>query len=217
MLAAPVWAQSLNVYSEFARIDKSGHATAPATPREILSPALARNAYTSFQVVVEAAADLHWRFYVGENPENVVTVTMYRENGDALEPVALPAEGDGTQIFWMDVWTGPAAAVERIKIEPEIFVKDDWVIYPMEARVMPARVPDGARPDGNVPAAAVMKSLVCGGPAPAGAVSDRARLGFRNAQQDVALAAQVPKEDLKGLFGSCDAAAPENPESYLRI
>ena len=82
---------------------------------------------------------------------------------------------------------------------------------------MQARVPDGARPDGSAAAYAVMENLVCGGRTPAGAASDRARFGFRNAQQDAALAARAPKEDLKKLFGSCDAAAPDNPEWYLRI
>jgi len=48
-------AQPLRVYSEFAQIDATGRVTAPAEPREILSPAIARNAFSSFQVVVDVA------------------------------------------------------------------------------------------------------------------------------------------------------------------
>jgi hypothetical protein len=46
--------QTLNVYSEFARIDMNGAVTAPDNPREILSPMLVRNGFTSFQVVIAA-------------------------------------------------------------------------------------------------------------------------------------------------------------------
>src|SRR5258708_14870810 len=115
-LSAGAWAQSLTVYSEFARLDKSGRVTSPETPREILSPALARNAFTSFQVVVEAEAGLRWRLYVGQNPDNAVRVTMYRESGEALEKVDIPVEGDGAQVFWMDLWVDRNAPVQRIKV-----------------------------------------------------------------------------------------------------
>jgi len=57
---------ALSVYSEFAQID------APAChcsgdPREILSPAVVRNGFTSF---VEAPAETKWWLFVGQNPEN---------------------------------------------------------------------------------------------------------------------------------------------------
>ena len=53
LLLLPLAAQPLTVFSEFARIDATGKVTSPADPREILSPALARNAFSSFQIVVE--------------------------------------------------------------------------------------------------------------------------------------------------------------------
>ena len=43
----------------------------------------------------------------------------------------------------MDLWTAGNAPVQRIKVEPELKINDDWVTYPIEARVMEARVPDG--------------------------------------------------------------------------
>ena len=57
-----------------------------------------------------------------------------------LERVELPVDGDGNQIFWMDLWTARDAPVRRIKVEPELKIDEDWVIYPMEGRVMDAVV-----------------------------------------------------------------------------
>lgn len=215
-------AQPLQVYTELARLDASGKVLAPETPREILSPALARNAFTSFQIAVTAAKGEHWRLFVGQNPENAVAVTLYRESGERLERVALPAEGDGPAVFWMDVWTAKGAPVARIKIEPQLDFHDDWVIYPIEGRVMEATVPDGPWRSGVDSPVEAMRGLLCktGGVEKAdapGAAVTMSRLRYRNAQQDLALAGRAPREDLAKLFGACSAAAPDDPEWYLRL
>jgi hypothetical protein len=156
----------LLVYSEFARIDAKGKVTVPAEPREILSPALARNAWESFQIVVEPSdATLPWQLYVAQNPENAVAVTLYRESGDKLEKVSQPVSGTGVQIFWMDIYTAKTAPAERIKVEPQLHINNDWVIYPMEGRVMDAIVPDapsGGWPQGVAEPGEVMRGFVCG-------------------------------------------------------
>jgi len=216
LFAGAVWAQPLSVYSEFARIDGSGEVTAPETPREILSPALVRNGFTSFQVVVQAPADRKWWLFVGQNPENAVKLTMYRESGDALEPVEFPRQSRGTEILWMDVWTAATTPVERIKIEPELRFNDasddDWMIYPIEARVVEARVPAPALPAGSYLCPLVATPSVST-PAP-----PMARFQFRNAAQDFALAERVPKEELAKLLAFCDTPAPPRwSENYLRI
>lgn len=224
-LAAPFLnAQSLSVYSELAHINQLGEVTVPETPREILSPALARNAYTSFQLVVHALPGAEWRLYVGQNPENAVRVSMYRELGGDLEHVDLPYDSDGTKVFWMDLWTAGDAPVRRVKVEPEIFVNNDWVIYPIEARVMDARVPEEAhvepREFGTSSPREAMRGYLCDAQQQSRAHASEvsiAALSFRNALQDVALARQASKDELKKLFGACDAPTPENPESYLRI
>jgi hypothetical protein len=200
------WAQPLRVYSEFAQIetkpDTAGKVTAPAEPREILSPAIARNAFSSFQVVVDVPRGTPYQLYIAQNPENAVEVTLYRENGDKLEKVSQPVSGNSTQVFWMDLWTARDAPVARIKVEPPLHVNNDWVIYPMEARVMNAAIPPVAgTPD-----------PVCR--PPAGLSSDLVKLRHRNAQQDAALAAMAPKDELQKLIGACNES---NPESYLRI
>lgn len=222
MCLFPAAAQPLNVLSDLARVDPKTKATQPATPREILSPAIIRNGFTSFQIVVDAPETTPWQLYVAQNPENAVNVTLYREIGDRLEKVE-SASGTGTQVFWMDLWTKRGAPVERIKVEPQLNINNDWVIYPIEARVVETTVPDA--PSGGWPAGVtgpmeVMRGFVCGTKFEAGTPGKEpsvASLRFRNAQQDRALAASVSKPELQQRFGACDAATPENPEAYLRV
>jgi hypothetical protein len=210
MWCATARAQSLSVYSDLAQIDAAGKVTAPETPREILSPALVRNGFNSFQVVVEAPEDAKWWIFVGQNPENSVKVTMYRESDASLIPVELPYAASGTQVLWMDLWVEGNARIQRIKVEPELNINDDWMTYPIEARVMEARIPAGQAP------AASMHAYICGSPMP-GPMLDGPRL--RNSEQDVKLldAHAAAKDDVKKLLGGCNAPTPSDPEWYLRI
>src|SRR5258708_1592195 len=111
---------SVSVYSEFARIDSSGNVAAPEAPREILSPALARNAFTSFQIAIQVPTRTPYRLWIGQNPTDAVKVTLYRESGSKLEPVTEPVEGDTTQVLWMDLWTSGRATVQRVKVEQQL-------------------------------------------------------------------------------------------------
>ncbi len=198
------------MYSELAQIDAAGKVSAPESPREILSPTVVRNGFTSFQVVVEAPAETKWWLFVGQNPENSVKVTMYRELGNSLDRVDLPYASSGTQVLWMDLWTEGNAPVQRIKVEPELNINDDWMIYPIEGRVTEARVPQGPSP------APSMHAYLCGSPASASSL-EGPRL--RNSEQDVKLldAHTAAKEDVRKLLGGCDAQPPSDPEWYLRI
>jgi hypothetical protein len=218
LLLPAVWSQPLRVYSEFAQIDATGKVTAPAEPREILSPAIVRNGFSSFQVVVDVPQGTSYQLYVAQNPENSVEVTLYRENRGVLERVEQPVSGNGTQVFWMDLWTARDAPVARIKVEPQLHVNNDWVIYPMEARVVSAIVPDIGRFSTSRPAQEVMGNYLCNRPDVS--ITNEAWSVFssrdRNAQQDVKLAAPV-KDELLKLFGSCDAPPSPDPEWYLRI
>jgi hypothetical protein len=202
-----VWAQSLSVYSEFVRVDAAGHVISPDEPREILSPPLVRNGFTSFQVVVRAESGARWRLHVGQNPENAVRVTMYREDRQDLQPVDLPVNGEGVQIFWMDLWTARDAPVQRIKVEPELYLNGDWVTYPMEARVSETRVPDRDA-----------ISTFCPLQKPA-AVNAIPALQSRNAAQDGALAAQLPDPERKKLHAFCESSLVDNSltEAYFKI
>jgi hypothetical protein len=217
LLAWSCAAQPLRVFSEFARINAEGNVTAPESPREILSPAIARNAFTSFQVVVQLPPEKHFDLYIGQNPENAVRVTLYRESGNRLEPVAQPVRGMGTAVLWMDVWAERSAPVERIKVEPQLNVDDDWVIYPMEVRVMDAVVPEVAKSENAAPPFLLMKNFLCGTRSEASYDNDIARMQSRNGHQDLTLARGAPKADLQKLFGTCEAAPSPDPEWYLRI
>jgi hypothetical protein len=201
LAAASLIAQWLQVYSEFVKFNPQGEAIAPAVPREILSPALVRNGFTSFQIAVRVDPGTPYSLVVGENPEDAVKATVYRERGDKLEPVSLPYSGDTTQVFWMDVWTDRDAPVRRIKIEPQLNVNNDWVVYPMEARVMKATVPEAGR-----------EQPLCR--ANFDENTDMGRLRFRNARQDGALRTLAPLEDLRSLLNACRL---KDPESYLPI
>jgi len=211
-------AQPLRVYSEFAVINTQGEVVAPESPREILSPAIVRNGFTSFQIVIKVPKGSPYTLHVGQNPSDAVKVSLYRKAGDRLEPIDLPYQSDSTQVLWMDLWTDRDAPVRRVKVEPQLFIEGDWVIYPMEARVVAVTVPDDASvPPGASAPWEAMRNFLCGGKPAGGPAADSASLHLRNVRQDLTLAALAPKEELRKLFGACTAPPPSDPEWYLRV
>src|SRR5215471_7654415 len=213
-------AQPFRVFSEFARIGADGEPQSPENPREILSPAVARNAYATFQLVVKPGQGNTANLWIGQNPENSFRVDLYREQGGKLIPTAEPVEIKKTEVLWLDVFVSRATPVTRIKLEPELYLKEDWVIYPMEIRIAESIVPDSVTVSGSQTAMNVMRSFLCGkrlDASPAATPSTPANLIFRNASQDVQLAPLALKTDLQKKFGACDQPEPANPEYYLRI
>ena len=76
-------AQSLDIYSEFQRVDPFGNIVAAdkaVARREILSPAVARNSFASFHVVVSVPPKESYFLFVGTNPPNACRYTVYREH-----------------------------------------------------------------------------------------------------------------------------------------
>jgi hypothetical protein len=206
--ASCLFSQTLTVYSEFTRLDANGVVRAPADPREILSPMLVRNGFTSFQIAVEAKPGESYTLFVGLNPQNAVKVTLYRESAERLDPVDLPFKAEGPAAFWLDVWCDEGAPVRRIKIEPELYADGDFARYPMEARVMDATVPHQTRA-----ILADLRQFLCG----ADSTSDEIqKMHDRNGRQDAALSRGIAKPDLIRNLRGCQALA-ENPEAYLRI
>jgi hypothetical protein len=223
LTAGAICAQTIQVYSDFARLNDAGEVSAPANPREILSPAVARNAYSSFQIAIQIPKGTKFLLYVGQNPDDAAKVTLFRRRAGKLEPVDLPYSGESPQVLWMDLWVDANAPVRRVKIEPQVGVGGDWVTYPMEVRVMEPVVPDSSvREQGVASAFEVMHTSLCGGKLRpiAGRVPLGAELVFRNAQQDAALAAAGPaplRDEMKKVRGGCNATAPADPEFYLRL
>jgi len=229
LVAGPASGQLLNVYSEFAKIDAQGNVVAPESPREILSPALVRNGFTSFQVVVQVPPGTDYLLRLGQNPANAAKVTFYAETAGGLQRVDDPIKGNVTQTFWMDVWIDKDAPARRIKVEPELQIGADWVTYPMEMRVrenvVPDRGPSGA--DGVAPFE-LLRSSVCASPLqnvdrrraePAGPATAEA-FHHRNALQDLAMASELSapaREELRKWMGGCNARASDNPEFYLHV
>jgi len=243
-VAFPQWAgaQSLQLYSELAEIDSLGNVTAPENPREILSPMIVRGGFTSFQIVVQVKPGTAYGLHIGQNPEHAVEVKLYRRfHGALLENVELPFKGETTAIFWMDVWADRDAPVRRIKIEPQLHIEpqpgltEDWLQYPMEARVMSAKIPEGTY-TGKSPALPdrsdeILRGYLCGRAYEAlpfsnpPSVSERR---YRNILQDIALVETATKvadpakraavlDGLKRMLGSCDAPPFNDPEAYLGI
>jgi len=164
LLAGPVLAQSLRVVSEFQRVDPFGNVVAvdrTANPREILSPAVARNAFASFHIAVSVPERTPFFLYVQTNPANAFDIELYEELyaktsagwiPDALERTKMPAfgtlpylplpvPGQNTVSYWMDIWVPAETPVERTRVEVLLKVGQGWVMYPMEIRVTPAVAP----------------------------------------------------------------------------
>lgn len=212
-IAAACQAQELRILSEFQRIGPSGEVVEQdrgPKSREILSPAVARNAYASYHLAVIVPKGEPFTLYVGQNPESALRATVYRElhapDGapDRLEPVKLPFEGKGGAAFWLDLWVDATAQPRRIKVEPQLYARESWVTYPMEVRITSAVVPPltaspaalpsvSSRADASVFGA--LNQYFCGGREPVGRVEPKTvrALIRRNALQDVALAGMLEK------------------------
>lgn len=151
-LALP--AQELYVRSEFQRVGADGKVIPQdyvEYPREILSPALARNGFASYMITANVPAGIDYSLEIGQNPEDSVRVVLYQQHyntagiPDKLEKVDLPIHGHADKeinlTYWMDFYVANTAPVRRIKIEAQLWVGDRWVIYPMEARLVAAQIP----------------------------------------------------------------------------
>lgn len=165
----PCFGQRLSVYSPLTRIDPTGAVVkadrGKTEPRTILSPGVPRNGFTPIRIVVTLDKPDHYWLEIGQNPENAVKATLYKENfvetaggwvPDTLQEVSNPYRGFPTDFrlpgqkvvtFWLDMQVAKDAPVDRIKVEPQAYVESikDWVVYPMEVRVqdpvLPSRKP----------------------------------------------------------------------------
>jgi hypothetical protein len=226
---APLAAQpiQLKIYSEFQRVDPFGRivvADRAVRPREILSPAVARNTYASFHIAVTVPQGTPFRLFLGQNPDGVFKLALYRERfhragknwiPDELVRVVEPYDsraqapeepipGQTTTVFWLDVWTPANAPVRRVRLEAQLNVGDHWVTAPMEVRIRPARVPDHSPPRMALPPAeapadraalAVLLPYLCGTAPRAGTGPVSVRSMIRrNAAQDVALASTLEQK-----------------------
>ncbi len=222
--------------SEFRRVGSDGGivaSDAAGAPREIISPAIVRNGYTSFHLVVKGPPGVNFMLYIASNPDRVLRPVLYRvSNGDRLEALkGLSEPGKfnerGVGVYWLDLWTPASTPVRRIRVEAQLNVGQDFVISPLELRVQPGTVPAQALPTvarktgGNSAAApfALLAQTLCGETPTAGVMADPLSVLtkiMRNAGQDMLLARKLGAAAKKDDW----CAEPRdgvNPESYLRI
>jgi hypothetical protein len=169
--AASLNAQSLDLYSELSRPDPYGDVVAPdrgLARREILSPAVARNGFASFHIVVSVPAKESYFLYVATNPLDACRVEVYKEHftktsqgwiPDRLTPLTqLPdfgtmpdpedgVEGQTTRAYLLNLWIPPELPAGRFRLEVQLKTAD-WIIRPIEVRVMNPRIPafDAGKP-----------------------------------------------------------------------
>ncbi len=221
--ASSLCAQTLRLYSEFQRVDPYGDilpTDRAAQPREILSPAVARNAFASFQVVVTAPAKTNYFLYVVTNPADQFRLALYKEQfvrtgigwiPDTLEPVRLPCfgtmpdaevdiPGQTTRTYLLDVWVPPETLVRRVRLE--VLLKTaGWIVAPMEVRVAAARVPEVPDIAGAIPGITRRSDAAAWGPLSHYLFDSPERVDAhaltlrdiirRNARQDMALAQSI--------------------------
>jgi hypothetical protein len=222
-LGPALFAQSVDIYSEFQRPDPYGGIVTPdrsPTPREILSPGVARNGWASFHVAVRVPANTSYLLYVMTNPANACRVEVYKEHflntaagwiPDRLTPLQrlpdygfMPDPDDSvreqtTRVYLLDLWIPPDSGVGRFRLEVQLKT-GTWVIRPLELRVLKAKIPEVAEA-GSEPVLPPIES-----PADDAAAGPRAHacgplttvraIICRNAAQDMALAAQSATPEL---------------------
>jgi hypothetical protein len=230
----------LRVYSEFQRVDPFGNilsADRAEKPREILSPAVPRNAHTTFHVAVTGPPKTMYFLAVQTNPPDVFRWRLYEERfvkagnawiPDALEEAREPffgvlpdaaagIPGQTTRVYLLDVWVPWNAPVGKVRLE--VLAKTDyWRLWPMEVRVLPAIVPEMPvlkrspdLPDLTMPADTAARRALKNKPAVPSEPSSLRGLIWRNGAQDAALAATLDQAGAPGARNSAGA------ESYLRF
>ncbi len=191
--------------------------------REILSPAVPRNGWSTFQITILGEPGTPFHLHVGQNPEDFVPIKLYL-NGN---PVDLPLEDEipaktSSLTVLLDVWVPRETEVRRFKLEPQVFFpKMGWIVYPMEVRVVEASVPEPAQPvQATAPTRSkpgdLARNILCG----------RSERLSRNLAQDQRLTKVLPAEAVERrllrALGAADAKTwcaatklPANPEWYL--
>src|SRR4051794_35820122 len=83
VFAVSLQAQTVDIVSEFHRVDPFGSVVEPdrgSLYREVLSPAVVRNGFASFHIVVSTPPPDTYLLYVATNPLNACRVNLYREH-----------------------------------------------------------------------------------------------------------------------------------------
>jgi hypothetical protein len=162
-------AQDIRLYSEFERFDPFGSPVASdrdMTPREILSPAMARNGHLSLHVVITAPAGTNYLLYTGSNPPDILQIKLYREYfspcgndycpdwlteqntptfgviPEFRQDLARPAmDRQTTRCYLLDIWAPPGTPPRRVRVEA-LLKTGTWLVAPLEVRIVAPTVPE---------------------------------------------------------------------------
>ena len=223
----------IRIYSEFQRVDLTGSVIPQdraATTREVLSPAVARNAFASFRVVVTAPPNTLYFLAVQTNPPNVFGIKVYRESFDqtlteernpsflaGVTPSINQVVRETATAYLLDVWVPSGANPGPARLE--VLVKTAfWKVAPMEIRILPISVPPlltcvgpveppgPEKPSYETAFRMFFESLTgdlskCAPPA-----STAASVLLRNAMQDAALARTLNSQARRNLLRSAIVA-----------
>ncbi len=169
LAASQAGAQRLRIVSEFQRVRPDGEVYSldrVDRPREILSPAVARNSWATFRVLVEAPPGAAYTIYIAQNPDDTVQAKLYEETtvlaGDEMAPDGLKLvthpvtayfpKDKKVQTYLLDVRVPDDAPPKRFRLEVQLWAVDRWIIYPMEVRVREIMVPANPGPAHSLPA-----------------------------------------------------------------
>ena len=178
------------IYSEFQRFDPFGNPVAQdreLSPREVLSPAVARNGHLSVHVVVTAPEGANYFIYAGSNPPDILELKLYREHfsrcGQTYCPDWLTEQKNATfnsipelvrdparpsmnrqttRSYLLDIWARPDTPPRRVRVEALIKV-GTWLVAPMEVRIIEPILPlpaddTNGRPGNTLSAANVIEA-----------------------------------------------------------
>lgn len=219
--------QTVLVTSEFVRYAPDGsvlQADKADKYRELLSPAVVRNAHFTFRVTVRQPEGSPYTLHIAQNPEDTAQIRLYQEQyteiggqwvPDRLKPVEMPhgatmAPGQKAQSYLVDLFL-PAGALanQRFRIEVQFYRGDGWQIHPMEMRVRQAAVEGKVSAAGPEPEAGVAPTRVITGPLRAYACGVKQQVSaavpletgrallLRNILEDLNLARQREKTDTR--------------------
>lgn len=161
--------QDIKIYSEFERFDPFGKPVPQdrdMIPREVLSPAMARNGHLSVHVVVTAPAGTNYFLYAGTNPPDILRVHIYREHfsrcganeycpdwlteqnsptfgaiPELVHDFSRPAmNNQTTRSYLFDIEEIADTPPRRVRVEA-LMKLGTWYVAPMEVRLVAPRIP----------------------------------------------------------------------------
>lgn len=157
----------MRIYSPFQRFGPDGEVIAKdrvERPREILSPAVPKNAWLTLQIVVKAKPGTEYTLFMGQNPEDLTQYKVYQERyeqtdgvwvPDGLQPVKIPHgakldENQTCQSYLLEIFVPAGVEKERFRIEAQLLVDHRYLIAPMEVRVVGETLSHAAEPQGRL-------------------------------------------------------------------